>query len=554
MESYARGADIPVLEKTIGEILDDAARRAPLGEALISIHQGLRLTYHDLVEHVAQTARGLWGLGIRPGDRVGIWAPSCVEWVYLQVATARIGAVLVNVNPAYRAHELGFVLRKSRMKAIFLCERDSRAEYLKILEEASGAGPRPAHPRSPGQAGGQVGDLPHHVILLGGASWDEMIAHGAEPDAVKISPDDVVNIQYTSGTTGAPKGALLTHRNLVNNAWVLGSGLGLTQRDRICVPVPLYHCFGCVIGTLVALDFAATMVLPAAQFNPLATLKAIESERCTAIYGVPTMFIAELEHPDFRKFDLTSLRTGVMAGAPCPVEVMKRVAAEMHCPEMTIAYGLTETSPAVTMSERDDTLEHRVSTAGKALPNTEVKIVERPGGKTAEIGRQGELCTRGYLVMKGYDGEPEATRNAIDSQGWLHTGDLAIMRPDGYLRITGRAKEMIIRGGENIYPREIEEFLHQHPKIADAYVTGLPDRRLGETVLAWIQVKAGETLSEREVREFCEGRVAHFKIPQFIRFVDSFPMTVTGKVQKYKMREIEVRERGLEGVARIETA
>jgi fatty-acyl-CoA synthase len=461
-----------------------------------------------------------------------------VEWVYLQVATALTGAVLVNVNPAYRSHELAFVLRKSRMKAIFLHEKDARVCYRDILNEAR------AHQELPLS----------EAVLLNSGSWDRMLERGQPVPERAISPDDVVNIQYTSGTTGSPKGVLLTHRNLVNNAYMVGRAMNITGRDRLCAPVPLYHCFGCVMSSLLCLVFGIPLVLPAAQFDPLATLQAIEAEKCTVIYGVPTMFIAQLEHPRFREVDTSSLRTGIMAGAPCPIEVMKRVVEDMHCREMTIAYGQTEASPAVTMSGTGDPLELRVTTVGRALPNTEVKVVSPVSNETVGIGEQGELCTRGYLVMKGYDDEPEATAQAIDAEGWLHTGDLAVMRPDGCFHIRGRLKEMIIRGGENIYPREIEEFLHGHPKIADVYVAGLPDAKLGETVLAWIRLRAGETMTEEEVREYCRGKIAHFKIPQYVRFVDSFPMTVTGKIQKFKIREQEIEARGLNEVASIRMA
>jgi len=380
-----------------------------------------------------------------------------------------------------------------------------------------------------------------------------MLKAGVDVPPRPGSSEEVANIQYTSGTTGSPKGVLLTHRNILNNAWLLSRNLKIQEHDRICVPVPLYHCFGCVIGSLVCLATGAALILPSACFDPLATLRAVESERATALYGVPTMFIAELEHPEFSRFDLKSLRTGIMAGSPCPVEVMRRVCDQMNCREVTIAYGQTESSPGITMSKVDDSLDLRVSTVGCALPNTEVKIIS-PSGDILPAGEQGELCTRGYLVMKGYDGEPEATRRVIDEEGWLRTGDLAVMLPNSYFRITGRAKDMIIRGGENIYPREIEEFLYTNPKIADACVVGLPDPRWGEVVLAWIRLRAGAVADEEEIREFCRGRIAHFKVPQHIRFVDSFPMTVTGKVQKYRIREQEIQERGLEKVARIETA
>jgi len=538
VKSYARGPVLPLLEKTIGQALADAVERNPSGDALVSRHQGLRLSYRELQENAQRTARGLWGMGIRPGDRVGIWACNCVEWVYLQLATALAGVVLVNVNPAYRAHELRFVLRKSGMRAIFLHQRDARAGYLDILNDARA---------------GQ--DLPlQHVILLGTPCWDEMLAGGADLPILALAPDQVVNIQYTSGTTGSPKGVLLTHCNLVNNAYVVGQGLRLGPGDRLCSPVPLYHCFGCVMSSLFAVVHGITLVMPAAQFDPLATLQAIESERATVIYGVPTMFIAELDHPEFRKYDMSSLRTGIMAGAPCPVEVMKRVITDMHCSGMTVAYGQTESSPAITGSGVDDDIEHRVSTIGQALPETEVKIVQPWNNEIVETGERGELCTRGYLVMKGYDGEPEATARAVDEDGWLHTGDLAVMRDDSYFHIAGRLKEMIIRGGENIYPREIEEFLHQHPKVADVYVIGLPDARLGEAVLAWIKLKAGESMTGDDVRDYCQGQIAHFKIPQYIRFVDAFPMTVTGKVQKFLIREQEIEALGLRAAAEIKTA
>jgi fatty-acyl-CoA synthase len=513
VKSYARGPALPLLEKTIGQVLADSVARNPTADAVISRHQRLRLSFHELQENAQRTARGLWGMGIRPGDRIGVWACNCVEWIYLQIATALTGSVLVNVNPAYRAHELRYVLRKSRMKAIFLHERDARVAYLDILNEAR-----------KGQ------DLAlERIVLLGAAAWDEMLAGGIDVPAPTIAPQDVVNIQYTSGTTGSPKGVLLTHRNLVNNAYVVGRGLRLAAEDRLCSPVPLYHCFGCVMSSLLAMVHGIALVMPAAQFDPLATLQAIEAERCTLIYGVPTMFIAELEHPDFGNYDMRTLRTGIMAGAPCPVEIMKRVVTEMHCSGMTVAYGQTESSPAITGSEVDDSLEHRVATIGKALPETEVRIVAPWNNEIVETGERGELCARGYMVMRGYDGEPEATARAIDEDGWLRTGDLAVMREDGYFHMAGRLKEMIIRGGENIYPREIEEFLHRHPKIADVYVTGLPDARLGESVLAWIKLKAGESMTDEEVRDYCRGQIAHFKIPQYIRFVEAFPMTVHGE-------------------------
>jgi fatty-acyl-CoA synthase len=535
MLSYSRGPDVPLLETTIAEAFRETVERLPEQLALISRHQNVRLTFAELSAEVERAARGLAGLGVGARDRIGLWSTNCVEWVVLNLACARIGAVLVNVNPAYRAYELSFVLRKSGMKALFLWERDSRSDYKAIIEEALAQGHYALE----------------HIVYFGTDSWDGMLGNGAGLAGADVSAEDVTNIQYTSGTTGSPKGVLLTHSNLLNNASVIAGGMKITEWDRVAVPVPLYHCFGSVAGTLVMVVKGATMILPSATFDPLATMQAIHEERATAIYGVPTMFIAELGHAEFRRFDFCSLRTGVMAGAPCPIEVMKRVVNEMHCPEMTIMYGQTESSPVITMSSVEDSLERRVSTVGAACPNTEVKIVS-PAGETVPVGERGELCTRGYLVMKGYDQEPEATKRAIDEDGWLHTGDLATMRPDGYFRVTGRAKDMIIRGGENIYPREVEEFLYTHPKVADVQVIGLPDATLGETVAAWIRVK--EPCTEDEIWEHCRGRIAHFKIPQFIRFVDVFPMTVTGKIQKFKMREVEIQERGLEAVAGIQMA
>lgn len=538
MKSYVRGPVLPLLEQTIGQVLAKSVTRNASGDALVSRHQGLRLSYAELQSNAQRTARGLWGLGIRPGDRVGVWACNCVEWIYLQLATALTGTVMVNVNPAYRSHELRFVLRKSGVKAIFLHEKDARVHYLDTLNEAR-----------------RDQDLAlAHVIRFGTEDWDRMLARGAEPPGLSLRSEDVVNIQYTSGTTGSPKGVLLTHRNLVNNAFVVGREMQVGVSDKLCSPVPLYHCFGCVMSSMLAIVHGITLVMPSAQFDPLAALQAVAAERCTLIYGVPTMFIAELEHPDFLKYDMSTLRSGIMAGAPCPVEVMKRVVTEMHCHGMTVAYGQTESSPAITMSAVDDSLEHRVSTIGKALPETEVKIVAPWNNETLECAERGELCTRGYLIMKGYDQEPEATGRAIDSEGWLHTGDLAVMREDGYFHIAGRLKEMIIRGGENIYPREIEEFLHEHPKIADVYVVGLPDARLGEAVLAWVKLKVGERMDEHEVRDYCCGKIAHFKIPQYIRFVDAFPMTVTGKVQKFRIREQEIEALGLQAAAGIKMA
>ncbi len=536
--SYIRGAGLPLIEKTISQALADTAAKYPERDALIVSQQNARYTWSELDREVTRAARGLAGLGLAPGDRAGIWASNCVEWVLLQYAAARAGVVLVNVNPAYRSHELRYVLHKSRMRALFLRARDARADYRAILADSRNGDALPLE----------------HVVWLGDGSWQEMLDGGRDYAADAAKPHDVANIQYTSGTTGSPKGVMLSHHNLVNNGMVMGRGLRATERDRICAPVPLYHCFGSVIGSMVSVVSGAALILPSAQFDALATLEAVHRERATALYGVPTMFIAELSHAEFGRFDLTSLRTGVMAGAPCPIEIMKQVVERMHIPELTIVYGQTEASPGITMSSADDPLELRVTTVGKVLPNTEVQIVDPETRVRMPVGQTGELCARGYLVMKGYDGDPVSTAEAVDAEGWLHTGDLAVLRSDGYFSFRGRAKDTIIRGGENIYPREVEDFLHTHPKIADVYVIGIPDAKLGETVSAWVQLRTGEEATEEEIRDFCRGKIAYFKVPQYVRFVDGFPQTVTKKVQKFLMREQEIRERGLEKIAGQETA
>ena len=530
--SYARGPAAVLPEKTIGQQLRETAARFGERVALISRHQHLRLSWNQLDRQTSEWAAGLAAMGLEPGDRVGVWSTNCAEWVLLQLACARAGLVLVNVNPAYRSHELSYVMRKSRMRALFLWDHDKRANYRQILAEAL---PPPEM----------------QIHYFGEASF------APQPGVVVAdygSPDDVVNIQYTSGTTGSPKGVLLTHHNILINALLAARQMQLTERDSICLPVPLYHCFGCVLGSLASVVSGCALILPEWTFNAQRTLEAIHEERATTVYGVPTMFIAQLQHPEFRRFDLTSLRTGIMAGAPCPIEVMKQVVAGMHCTQMTIGYGLTEASPLITMSAANDSLEVRVGTVGAALPETEVKIVDQKTGETVARGIQGELCSRGYLVMQGYDGEEEATRKAVDPEGWLHTGDLAMMREDGNCRITGRGKDMIIRGGENIYPRELEEFLYTHPKIVDVQVVGLPDAKLGEIVAVWVRLKTGESMTEDELREFCRGRIAHFKVPQHLRFVEEFPMTVTGKIQKFKIRQAEIERLGLQEAASITTA
>ena len=527
-----------MLDRTIGERLETAAQRWPDGLAVVSCQQSKRLTWSQLLAAADRLAHGLVKLGVEPRDRVGLWAMNCWEWLVVHMACARAGAVLVNVNPSSRAHELTYILRKSRMKVLFLRERDERASYAEVLDEVRGSAEFALR----------------HAIGFGTPAWDGLLAEEPECIPAPTALDDVTNIQYTSGTTGSPKGVLLTHRNLMNNGYLIARLLHYTEHDRICLAVPFAHCFGNVIGTMAALASGCALILPHATFDPRAVLAAVESERATAIYGVPTMFIAELRHPEFARFDLTSLRTGVMAGAPCPIEVMKQVIAGMHCRGMVIAYGLTETAPVITMSEVDDNLDRRVSSVGKAMPCTELKVVDLASRETLERGRQGEICARGYMLMQGYDGEPESTACVVDADGWFRTGDLGVMREDGYINITGRAKDMIIRGGENIYPREIEEFLYTHPKIAEVQVTGLPHERFGETVLAWIRLKPGESATAEEIREFCAGQIARFKIPESIRFVDTFPTTLSGKIQKFRMREFEIREQGLENIARRETA
>ncbi len=534
MLSYSRGPHLPLLDRTTGEQLGEVSRRWPDRDALVSRHQERRLTWAELLSAADALAVSFYALGLERGDRIGIWATNCYEWVALHFACARAGMILVSVNPAYRSRELGFVLNKSGMKALFLREGDQRTKYTEILTEARA---RLAIPL-------------RHVVAFDTPQWEQMISRTGQV-AVETALDDVINIQYTSGTTGTPKGVLLTHRNLVNNGALIARTLRYSEQDRICIPVPMSHCFGNVIGTMAALASGAAMILPNWTFDPQATLAAVEAEKATSLYGVPTMFIAELRLAESDHFDLSSLRTGVMAGAPCPVELMKEVMNRMGCRELVIGYGLTETSPIITMSEVDDDLDRRVTTVGKTMPCTEIKVVSQASGETVEAGQQGEICARGYMLMKSYDGEPEATAKAIDGEGWFHTGDLGVMREDGYLKVTGRAKDTIIRGGENISPREIEEFLYTHPQVAEVHVTGLPDERLGESVLAWIRLRPGETATPESIRDFCRGRISHFKIPERIRFVDEFPTTLSGKIQKFRIRELELE---LQREERMQTA
>jgi fatty-acyl-CoA synthase len=535
MQSYARGPAATIVNKSVGEAFLETAMCLPDRLAISSRHQQIRFSWSDYAVAARRVAAGLRALGLQPDDRVGVWATTCVEWVMLQFGCALAGVILVNINPAYRSGELSFVLKKSRIRALFLRKSDARTNYLEILEESRA---------------GQLLAL-EHIICLDTKSWSAFLR---EPDDIVCRPDPAkpAAILYTSGTTGSPKGVLLTHINLVNNGRFIAQYMRLTEEDRICIPVPLFHCFGSVMGTLTAAITGAACIFPAATFDPLATLAAIEADEATAIYGVPAMFIAELNCPEFPRFRLDSLRTGIMAGAPCPIEVMRRVIDDMHCPHMLVAYGQTESTPVITMSRADDSIDTRCTTVGCPLPETEVRIAS--DGKTLDTGEQGELLARGYMVMKGYDGEPAATAQVIDKEGWLHTGDLAVMRPDGYFRITGRAKDMIIRGGENISPREIEELLHTHPDVSDVQVIGIPDERLGEIVVAWVRLKNGRTADEEEIRAYCRRKLAYFKVPQYVRFVDSYPATLSGKVQKFKMREFEIESRGLGALGNQETA
>jgi fatty-acyl-CoA synthase len=532
--AYAHGpSPVPLRGVTLGRMWNDAVGANGDRPALVSRHQNVRWTYAELHAQVEACARALLAAGVDRGDRVGIWSPNNAEWVIVQFATAKIGAILVNINPSYRAHELEYALRQSGCSLLILAPGFKDADYVELLVAVN------------------VAALRRSVVL--GDQWDELLA---EADVVSeedlhareagLEFDDPINIQYTSGTTGFPKGATLSHHNILNNGFFIGETLGYMPADRVCIPVPFYHCFGMVLGNLAVVTHGACIVIPSEAFEPRAVLETVAEERCTSLYGVPTMFIAELAEPDFAQFDLTSLRTGIMAGSPCPIEVMKRVQSEMHMGEVTICYGMTETSPVSTQTRRDDPLEKQVSTVGKVHPHVEVKIVDPVDGRTVTRGESGELCTRGYCVMLGYWENEDATHEAIDTARWMHTGDLAVMDDEGYVNIVGRIKDMIIRGGENIYPREIEEFLYTHPAIADVQVIGVPDERYGEEVCAWIVLKEGAAeLDADDVREFCSGKISRFKIPRYVRRVDAFPMTVTGKVQKFKMRELEIEERGL---------
>jgi fatty-acyl-CoA synthase len=542
--SYVHGTgSIPLLGETIGENLRRTVERFPGKDALVVRSQGYRATYRELWEATTEVARGLIAVGVAPGDRVGIWSPNRFEWVLVQYATARIGAILVNINPAYKTAELEYALKQSGAGVLLLAKRFRQSDYVGMLAEV--------RDRCPDLRAALVLDDDWETLLRAGRS---VAPHVLEQRERALQFDEPINIQYTSGTTGFPKGATLSHHNVLNNGFFVGEAMRLSERDRVCIPVPFYHCFGMVLGNLACTSHGAAMVVPGEAYDARRVLETVAAETCTALYGVPTMFIGELDLPDFDAFDLSSLRTGIMAGSPCPVEVMKKVVSRMNMREVTICYGMTETSPVSTQTALDDPLEKRVSTVGRVHPHVEVKIVDPGTGAVVPRGASGELCTRGYGVMLGYWRNEEATRAAIDAAGWMHTGDLATMDDEGYVNIVGRIKDMIIRGGENVYPREIEEFLHTHPGVSEAQVIGVPSEKYGEEVMAWVRCKAGAALSEREMTVYCTGKIATFKIPRYWKFVEQFPMTVTGKVQKFRMRELSVQELGLALAAATKTA
>jgi fatty-acyl-CoA synthase len=544
-EARDAGPDAPaLLDETIPANLARTVAAHGGREALVAPAQGIRWTYGELHERVRRLAAGLAGAGLEVGDRVGLWAPNVAEWTLTQYATAEVGLILVNLNPAYRTHELAYALRQSGCRMVVAAPTFKTSDYRAMVDEVRG-------------------DCPEleRAVFLGSSEWEALAAGEGAPSAellaartAALSPDDAINIQYTSGTTGFPKGATLTHRNILNNGYLVTSLQGITAGDRLCIPVPFYHCFGMVMGNLGCTTQGATMVIPAEAFDPEAVLRTVQDERCTALYGVPTMFIAELAHPDFARFDLSSLRTGVMAGSPCPVEVMKACVDRMHMADVTICYGMTETSPVSTQTLPDDSLHHRTATVGRAHPHVEIRIADPATGATARRGETGEFCTRGYSVMRGYWNDPEKTAEAIDADGWMHTGDLAVMADDGYVNIVGRIKDMIIRGGENVYPREIEEFLYGHPAVEDVQVIGVPDERYGEEIMACVKLRAGAETTPDELREYCRGRIAHFKVPRYVKLVDGFPMTVTGKVRKVEMRAEAIEELGLQSAAAQPTA
>ena len=549
--SYVHGAsDIPLIGETIGVHFDRIVERHGERDALIVRHQHIRWSYCELQAQIDAFAAGLVALGLKPGERVGIWSPNNAEWVVTQFATAKAGLILVNINPAYRLAELEYALNKSGCVALITASRFKSSDYIAMLRDLA---PELATASPGGLHAARLPEL-RLVITIGADTEKGMVPFadvaglGGDGErrrlgflAETLQFDDPINIQFTSGTTGFPKGATLTHHNILNNGFFIARAMRFTEADRLCIPVPLYHCFGMVLGNLACLTHGAAMVYPSEAFEPLAALEAVEAERCTALHGVPTMFIAEMDHPDFHRFDLQSLRTGIMAGSPCPIEVMKRAVDLMHLNEITIAYGMTETSPVSFQSSTDDPLDRRVSTVGRVQPHVEVKIVDAEG-RVVPRGTPGELMTRGYPVMLGYWNDPERTAESIDSAGWMKTGDLATIDDEGYCNIVGRIKDMVIRGGENVYPREIEEFLYRHPKIQDVQVIGVPDPRFGEELCAWVRLRDGENAAPEDIQDFCKGQIAHYKIPRYIKFVDAFPMTVTGKVQKFLMREETIRE------------
>ncbi|NDP39742.1 MAG: AMP-binding protein [Rhodoferax sp.] len=557
--SLSSGAtNVPLIEQTLGEFFDAMVARQPEHDALVSAHQQLRYSYRELQTASKQLASALLGLGLKPGERVGIWSHNNAQWLLTQLATAQVGLILVNINPAYRVAELDYALNKVACKALVTMARFKTSDYVGMLRELApelataepGAlqSARLPHLRTvvwldePGSSEELPGLLRFSTLLASGDCADPRLAATAK----LLHPSDPINIQFTSGTTGFPKGATLTHRNILNNGFFVGEAMKLSAKDRLCIPVPLYHCFGMVLGNLACLTHGATIVYPSDGFDPLAVLQTVQDEQCTGLHGVPTMFIAELDHPRFGEFDLSSLRTGIMAGSPCPIEVMKRVMRDMHMQEVTIAYGMTETSPVSCQSSTSTPLEKRVSTVGLVQPHLQVKVIDTLTGEIVAPGVSGEMCTRGYSVMHGYWEDPSRTAEAIDAEKWMHTGDLATMDTEGYVNIVGRIKDMVIRGGENIYPREIEEFLYRHPKIQDVQVVGIPDPKYGEELCAWIIAKPGQTLSEEDIKAFCKGQIAHYKVPRYIRFVSEFPMTVTGKIQKFKIREDMKQQLGLQ--------
>ena len=542
---YCGASTTQIIYETIGGFFDRVAEKYPDNKALILRHQGVEWTYAELQHRVDQLASGLLALGIAPGDRVGIWGPNSAEWVLTQLATAKIGAIMVCINPAYRLYELEYALNKVECKALITDESFKTSDYLGMLNTLA---PELEYCAPGALASTKLPKL-KHVIRMGTSSsagmhnFDQICELATDADRAallrlqtQLKPDDAINIQFTSGTTGNPKGATLSHCNILNNGYLTGEAMRLTPADKLCIPVPLYHCFGMVLAVLACVSHGATMVFPGEAFDPQQTLQTVQDERCTALHGVPTMFITELDHPNFSSFDLSSLRTGIMAGAPCPIEVMKRVISDMHMRDILIAYGQTELSPINNITLPDDSLERRTETVGRAMPWVEVKVIDE-AGHVVPVGEKGEICTRGYSVMQGYWNDPEKTAETIDAAGWLHSGDIATMDAFGYVRIVGRIKDMIIRGGENVYPREVEEFLYQHPAISEVQVFGIPDKKMGEEVCAWVQLNEGATLSADDIKAFCKDQITHFKIPRHIRFVSDYPMTVTGKIQKFVMRD-----------------